>query len=910
MSIQSRRSSSSARARWSPALRSGASPGARAIVGVIAAAVLTGPFVGTIPAVAGEVPHCSQPGQITPHPDHWYSIKAPRFSAGPQLITDYGVDPLVPERLFVTNGTEVMRSTDSGCIWSLSYSVPTGSLAGGTGGRILEIEISAPGTAYLPIQMPGPAPRPLVVVTRDAGATWSDASGPVLGSITGTIRDLDVSMGNPSAGALLIDLEVNEPGVVSYEGDQMVLTTSTAGETWEPLHVTGDGHSVTVGGATTDVGGINPIGDLRAITMNPTVPSDLWVYGDGGTFHSDGTNLNRVDLGVVKTIDIALDGSSVVAIQDATRMGQVSVDGGGSFESFPTYVPVDSVDVVSGGVMFLSGSGIVFQQTSIPGLGPVLRDISPDDRRAIADVTFALSGSIYEDPMVFGSTGQTIEVAFQPEGREVDPTTVAAVIPPELDIPTNYLEPASRRIVMRPGQTRTIDYSLGLPAASTPLDVYFMIDISGSMGGAINGVRSGMRAIIENLQGDKVDVNFGVGVFRSYEDPPAYERVRDIAPPTPDLADALNSLNARGGGQESQMGALLQSATGDGDDVIPPNLNMNFRPGSLRVAIEVTDEPISRGGRHPAWTTVAEALNDHDVMMVGIALMEPPLLGEPDYSNPGDPAEVLQEIATATGAVALEDGVDCDNDGDVEIEMGNPLVCILAPARADEADTMAGVIVGFLNAIQDIQDLGVQIGPSADASADSPVVESVEPSVLPGVDLKRASAHEFSVTVRCPHVSTKTTYPLTVGVTRTGGFLEQAMLTVVCDPPPGRKEFTTLFPAIVPVAAVPPPPPRPPDPIPEPNPNPNPQQNPQTQAGFAAQEQQQPQVAVAHQQAPGLDVAEQGATDEYLMTSREESRVPPVGFVFAAGAITSLYAFAAVSRGRVRTAHVRDKRRQ
>jgi hypothetical protein len=617
----------------------------------------------------------------------------------------------------------------------------------------------------------------------------------------------------------------------------------------------------------------------------------------------------------MSVVDVSLDGGAVFGYGRDNLGGNVSTDRGASFVGFPMSFAVESADVVLGAPVpaaVVGAYGRVLFQTLVPGqASPLTQDLSPLDGRAVYDVQFAVKNSIFEEPLVFGRTPKTIEVAYRARGEEVHEEVLSEVLPPEINVADRFLEPASKRIVMHPGQSRTIPYRLGLPAAVTPLDVYFMIDISGSMQGTINGIRAAMQDIVEALSGRDIDVHFGVGAFRAFNDPPAYERVRDIGPPGPAVADALNSLRASGGGAETQMAALMESVTGAGRlGGIPPDLDMSFRPGSLRVAIEVTDEPISQGGSHPPITDVIDALVDHDVKQVGLAIQGPPLLGEPDYDNPGEPASTLQDVAKGSHAVAPEGGVDCDGDADIEIEAGGPLVCLIDPNRADDAALMADAIVNVLKAIEDIQDLDVAVSDAVGVDGAPRVLESVTPEIFPQVDLKEPSAHEFDVTIRCPRVTGKTRYPLDVTVSRRGGALGSASLTVVCKPRP-QDEPVPILPVFTPIAAVLPPLPRPPDPIPEPNPNPqpNPQQNPQ--AGFAAQEQQQPQVALAQQEGPALPVEEEGASDEYFATARHhESDIPPLAFIFAAAGITSAYAFAALARQRTRTAHVGNRRQR
>ncbi|MDQ3964006.1 MAG: VWA domain-containing protein [Actinomycetota bacterium] len=892
-------------------------------VALVTSAVLAGPFATTGRAAP---PRCSIAGRITPHPAPdpppapdapiplWYSIDVPDFPSGPQVIGDYAVDPLAADNLYVSNGEVVMRSTDAGCHWSVSYSLPT-SGAGATIGnaRIVEIEVGAPGIIFLPIQQLQPTPKPHIVVSTDAGASWSDASGTPLNSLVGVIEDLDASHGNRLSAAILVDVQHAEPGSLSIDSGQVLLVTDTQGQVWEPRAFrAGD---TTIGNPVVPVTVPGPDDEFESIAMNPLRPNEIWLHGENGVALYNGSpQLVDINLGPIGLLDISLDGQGILAFPRARPVAYQSVDGGGTFGEFRLGFTADSVDISIGvpTVAAVGGLGRVYYLVQFPGQDDAnILDVSPPDGRAVSDVQVAVPDAAAL-PAIYGRTAETLEVTYEPEGVEVDVDVVSAVAPASNVSSVNTLQPDGTVVTLRRGASRTLPYGLELPAANTPLDVYFMIDISGSMQTAINGIRGAMHEIVSRLTELQIDVRFGVGAFRAYNDPPAYDRVRDIGPSGPALAAALNSLRAGGGGLETQMAALLQSVTGDGDSVIPSGLDMHFREGSLRVAIEVTDEPISQGGQHPSYLEVIDALVAHDVKQVGIAVQDAPLLGDHDYENPGPPADILQEVASGSAATAPPTGVDCDGDGDLEIQPGGPVVCMVAPSDTGDAALMADAIVNMLQALEDIQDLDVSVSHAADPAADVRVLESIVPEVLPRVDLKEPSAHAFEVSVRCPYVPQRTLFPLRVAVARRGGVLADASLTVICKgPPPGEEPVRVLAP-FVPAAIVPPPPPRPPDPVPEPNPNPNPnpQQNPQTQAGFAAQEQQQPQVALAAQTGPE-PVVEEALTDEYMMSSHDEqSRIPPVGFIFAAGGITSIYAYAMATRLRSRTAHARNRRRK
>lgn len=899
----------------------------KAAVGILTTAIVAGPFIsGSYAQVVPGPPPCDVPGQITAHPavfdpflaqieqiPMWHSIKAPQFPTGEQSISDHAVDPLAPERLYVTNGQAVMRSTDGGCHWSESFVVSQATGPQGAG-RILELAISAGGVVYLPIQELEPVVRPHVMMTQDGGATWVPAAGPALNATVGRIRAFDASLGNRAAAAMLVDVEAVEAGLLNVQADQVMFATDTAGAVWEPRHAFERGYVIGAAGATVTIVGGQQLDEL---VMNPVRPNEVWLYGDAGVIRSDGTLTSEMPLKNLSALDISLDGNAVIAIERGGHNGQLSLDAGQTFNDFTVPIHVDSVDLAlaTPPVSAISGIGRVLFYVFVPGQQPVLFDVTPLDGRPISDVQVALPDSA-QFPAVVGRTPTTLEITYQPQtGEEQDVTKPLRLVGPELLMKDRYLTPSSMAFALREGQSRTIPYHLGLPAATTPLDVYFMVDVSGSMQNTIDGISAAMQEIVDRLANEKIDVQFGVGSFRSYNDPPAYARDRDIGPADQGLADALASLEARGGGDETQMAALLQSATGDGDSVIPAGLNMHFRKGSLRVAIEVTDETISQGGLHPTYEDVTEGLNRHGVKMVGLSIQSADFGGQHDYENPGMPAEGLLKVAEGTEALAPAQGVDCTGDGQIEIAEGEPIVCQIDPQRASEAALMSDAIVNILEAIQDVQDLTPRVIPGPEVSATSDIVSAIEPSFFPKVDLKEPSAHEFNVTVTCPQVDRKTLFPLSVQVARSSGALSSASLHVTCKPKPKPKEKeepVPIFAAFVPVAAIIPPPPRPPDPVPEPNPNPqpNPQQNPQAQAGFAAQEQQQPQVAVAHQELPPdvAPAAENGPTDEYYMSARRE-RVPPVGFIYAAGAMTSIYAYA-LARQRTRTAHARARRRR
>jgi hypothetical protein len=221
---------------------------------------------------------------------------------------------------------------------------------------------------------------------------------------------------------------------------------------------------------------------------------------------------------------------------------------------------------------------------------------------------------------------------------------------------------------------------------------------------------------------------------------------------------------------------------------------------------------------------------------------------------------------------------------------------------------MADAIVHVLEAVQDVQDAVVSVVPATETPVEIDVVESLAPESFPQLDLKRPQDLAFDVTVTCPEVTKTTTLPLDVRVATVGGLgLGSAALEVVCLAPPRPEEPEEIIPvtAFVPLVGLPLPPQRPPDPLPEPNPAPNTQSNPQS--GFVSQEQKQPQAAMVHQESQSAGVAEETATDQYLMTRHVERTRAPFPAALWLGSVvtmTLIYGFAMSRREQFRTQRV------
>jgi hypothetical protein len=215
-----------------------------------------------------------------------------------------------------------------------------------------------------------------------------------------------------------------------------------------------------------------------------------------------------------------------------------------------------------------------------------------------------------------------------------------------------------------------------------------------------------------------------LGKFEDYPIPPfgdaasgdkAYERLVDLTSDTQVVVDTIAGLFTRFGADDpqSQLPALFQAATGAGQDLsgvgfpgasIPSGQQANFRNGATKLILLWTDAPFHRPGDPgdipypgPSFSETANALRVVDpVKVIGI-------------SSGTDGLADLQEIATATGALAPPEGVDCDGDGVIDLVEGEPLVCTIAAS----GEGIGTAIIAITEAAIQLIEVSIDIEPGA-----------------------------------------------------------------------------------------------------------------------------------------------------------------------------------------------------
>lgn len=229
--------------------------------------------------------------------------------------------------------------------------------------------------------------------------------------------------------------------------------------------------------------------------------------------------------------------------------------------------------------------------------------------------------------------------------------------------------PPSFAATIAPGGSATTSAAVTLPAVTPSLDLYLIVDLSGSYSDDVNTIRSLAPGLVGSVRELVPDTNFGLGSFVDFPFSPwgdssygdyAYQRNQDLTSDQDTWTNAVNAMVVRYGVDEpeSQYEALYQAASGAGRDLnadgdyadlgeIAPSQSASFRPGASRVIAITTDASFHNSATDPSYpgasrdTTVA-ALNAANIRVIAIRA-------------PRSGTE-MDDIAAATGGVVVTTG--------------------------------------------------------------------------------------------------------------------------------------------------------------------------------------------------------------------------------------------------------------
>ncbi|MEA2123418.1 MAG: Photosynthesis system assembly factor, partial [Solirubrobacteraceae bacterium] len=724
----------------------------------------------------------------------WTVLRGPQFGVGEQVITAQAIDRAKPEIIYVTNGAAIVRSGDGGCSWKESYELPkTPSAAMPASlevGRIQRLQanrglvvaaVSAPG------RLLGVDVMTAVARSTDDGQTWDAGGGPSL--LPGAPGPIAIAPGRDEVYAAA-------GGLVQRSTDGAASFRPTA-----------------------------PLGTFTRIESLVAAPAgEVWAKPAGGSAfrsrdHGQTWRCYTAEdgLGAPTVAGPALgqDGDVMFldtnAVTGAIREVLSSTNGGESFASLGR----ESVENVDGDLQSLDGQPgtgdvvVTTEETIQAGSAgvfrwqPRLKRLVSIDEFALAPLRDAESPSAAE-PRVrhFFHTDRDVVIYEEaPGGAAALPVPGSIEDFENPDAAPAQLLPEHTEVRVRAGASRTLAYRLELPARSSTLDTFFLLDTSTSTEGYINGMRAGVTGIARGLASAGVDARFGLGEYQDMllEHGLRYALRAQIGP-----ADVLTNALARlrtAGGEEPGYTAVDQVLTGRGvaaprtAQPVPAGQQARWREHSLRTIVLMADESFAPDPDGADRNQVVKALKRSGVGFIGVLVYNPQnsdprslsiascrrLLAEPRPSQGGPLGATrlrcqLDDLARAAGTVAPAGGVDCDGDGKVDVAAGRPLVCPVSRASSTSIVAVADPLRRLLLALTDAQ-------PVALGSASSRAV--VAPHGDYGrLDLKRAHDLRFDATFSCGADDGGKRFPVTLAAAVAGRDVAQAGATLVCEAAP------------------------------------------------------------------------------------------------------------------------------
>lgn len=921
------------------------------LIAAVAALAATVPIAG---ADAEDIrpESCAFKGNAGQLGKSWQTFKSPTFvdpqglGAAAQDIVSYAVAPNDPKLLAVTNGNSIQISTNGGCTWEerLRLDQVPRDASVPLSGQVTKIHnlhiLSNRRVIALAEELSTGASvgRPHVILSDGGQRTWrlGDSGLPPVGEPLLLKQHPDapnvlyLSFRNAKApeggGVSCPPAPLPCPGSDDNNTPGLLWGSTDGGETWT---------------RRTDPNDLNGAAVIRYFSVEDDDASGrtLWVVSNGqlrkstnggATFSvPDGLDQSGFAFTAVESINAPTKLPNPVKVLAFSTGGEmIRLEGAKWIRSRIPFGAVESISQrVDGDIAVATqanGGGVTVWRI----FGYSFKDYEYGDRDNPLRFKMTYGWQSITPPnaqltvnaKITAATGGGVSTYFLRDKRRVlrflgtritEDTTIA---PPILGVdpppPLGRITPSNLDLRLPLGQERTIDYTLTLPPAPTPIDLYLLIDNSGSMQPLIEELKRSLGDVAMSLVRSGVNVKIGVGQINvqpdsqrlPVDDPnterdeskpyPIYERLREIGDVNATLFQQLSKIDGNGGsGDEAQLEALWQAAVGDGYDAlglgpvtgynVKPEQDARWRTGGevVRVLVHATDEKFStniRGG-HNDPAVVAAQLRNMGIRQIGLS------------QGVQDAHQDLEDMARRTGALAPPGGIDCDGDGRINIRAGEPLVC-------EQNYGLDTTLVNLIKALQDPQDLQVQVSKGV-------TLKNVTQTSW-RINAKNATNRAFKVTYTCKGIEPGVyTHDLKAGLRNL--LVAKAVATVTCgNPPPGVRPPGNEIPNQPPNQ----PPPIQPQPVPAPIAPVQPVPQPQTQvqgqpqvnpqAGAAEQKQKQIQVALAEN-----DIGIQDEDQLAMVGLSNERHVAPATAVVIAGmAMASACAGAFAYRRRTQVA--------
>jgi hypothetical protein len=203
------------------------------------------------------------------------------------------------------------------------------------------------------------------------------------------------------------------------------------------------------------------------------------------------------------------------------------------------------------------------------------------------------------------------------------------------------VSPASVSKDADPGTSFKVDKVVTTPEILPTPDVVLLIDVTGSMTGTIDNIKTNLINVISAVSGVQPNAKFAVASFGDFKDSNRFQVNQDLTSDPVALQNAVNSLKAELGDDEPEdwINALFELSNGA----------VTFRAGSSRIIVLVGDAPSHEpsNGHTLSGDTIA-ALNGKTIRVIGVNV------GNKHLDQLGQ----ATKVTTATGGAIVDSDVN------------------------------------------------------------------------------------------------------------------------------------------------------------------------------------------------------------------------------------------------------------
>ena len=134
------------------------------------------------------------------------------------------------------------------------------------------------------------------------------------------------------------------------------------------------------------------------------------------------------------------------------------------------------------------------------------------------------------------------------------------------------------------------DLNVEVTGEDKPVDFVFQMDVTGSMGDELDGVKNEIENFVDSVEAEGIDARYALYLFGdddgAGQEPPAVFLKQDL---TADRDEIINAVQTTELGDEVGMGGPRPED--NYEVIITPTCELDFRPGAEIVMIDITDAP-------------------------------------------------------------------------------------------------------------------------------------------------------------------------------------------------------------------------------------------------------------------------------------------------------------------------------